>query len=630
MSSRGTATVTAVQAPIVSQGSTSMSTAGAGSVAAVVGVVGGAALLAGAAVVGAGILIGKGVVWCGQKIDENYQNACKEFTNLAERARAENMQNITAMNGYMADQFDYLAFSSVTLDNPQPAVIDTKAMDEAFARVQQALNDANTLVQNRDDTRRKLLVQRLYAEIEAGRGILPEQELKRAEAALHGSSSEMEQAIKHLQEGWSTVTEADSLRKREKRQAQRIIQAVRAQLSAVEAMLQNSKSASRLMLLNQHEAVLNQVRKAEDHLDIHSKAALAEAQVAEQGVRRLMEAISSEMIASMNSRRKEINMLRGMLKSLDTMLQETKTIQLLDAGRVAQLVDRVQKAQAGLDTLEKQAGPAQAQQLARMKARINLLKEDVFATVKTTQQRNFAETITTTLSELGYKASEGNKLTTKRHGDTLHIQAMIDKQPDAEQRDEKIISFDVGPDGAISYDFSGYAGDSCIEDAKRIFTSLRQKGLFILDDRGIERLSRLPAENVTSETLKEAQFEPGIKQNKTQAGLADSLKRVMEKMGYPHIQQRTIGGSIELEAFKGQIGYRVVLSPDGKARVLKDAARVDVSGDARDPVALEARRTIQQLEAAQEEEEEEEEEQMEKQAQSRRPLYAKQQQQARG
>jgi hypothetical protein len=146
-----------------------MSTAGAGSVAAVAGVgfgvVAGAALLAGTVVVGTGILIGKGLVWCGEKLEENYQNSCKEWTNLAERARAENMQNITDMKEYLVDRFDYLAFSSVSPDNPQPGVIDTKAMDEAFAHVQQALDDAHTLTQSRDDTRQKLLVQRLYAEI---------------------------------------------------------------------------------------------------------------------------------------------------------------------------------------------------------------------------------------------------------------------------------------------------------------------------------------------------------------------------------------------------------------------------------------------------------------------------------
>lgn len=604
-----------------------MSTAGAGSVAAAgLGLVAGAALITGVAVVGTGILIGKGLVWCGEKLEENYQNSCKAWTNLEEQRRAENMQNVSAMHEYMADQFDFLAFSSVSAASPQPDVIDTKAMDEAFARVQLALDDAHTLALSRDDTRQKLLVQRLHAEIEAARGVLPAQEVALAEAALHGSAAEIERAIGRLQGAWGNVTEAASLQKREKRQAQQIIRAVRAQLVAIDAMIEKSKSASKLMLLDQQQAVENQVRKAESFLNIHAKAALVEAQLAEQGARRLMEMISAEMISSLNDRRREINTLRGRLNSLATMLQESETIQLLDAGQIGQLVDRVQKARASLDTLEKSPGPAQAQQLARVKARIELLKEDVFVTVKTTQQRNFAETIVTTMTELGYKAGDGGKLNAKAQGDTLHIQAMVDKQPGAEQRDEKIISFDVGPDGAISYDFSGYAGDSCVADAKRIFTALRQKGLFILDDQGIERLNRLPVESVTSETLKATQFEPDIVQNKTQASLAESLKRVMEKMGYPHVQQRTIGGSIELEAFKGQIGYRVVLSPEGEARILKDALRTDVSGDARDPVAQEARRTIQRMETAQDEEEE----QMEEQAQHRRATYQKKQQQAQG
>ncbi|MGH2481737.1 MAG: hypothetical protein ACRDHW_18960, partial [Ktedonobacteraceae bacterium] len=77
--------------------------------------------------------------------------------------------------------------------------------------------------------------------------------------------------------------------------------------------------------------------------------------------------------------------------------------------------------------------------------------------------------------------------------------------------------------------------------------------------------------------------------------------RVLQKMGYPTIQQRTIGGSIELEAFKGQLGYRVVLAPDGEVRILKDAQSNDVSNDARDPLVVEAQQIIQQTQEIEEE-----------------------------
>jgi hypothetical protein len=550
-------------------------------------------------------------MWCGEKLEENYQNSCKAWTNLVDRARAENMQHVTDMGEYLADELDYLSFSasnvssSTTDVQQQPGFFDTKAMDEAFGRVKQALDDAQTLTRSRNDTRQMLLARQLQAEIAAGRGILPSQEIVRAEAAFQLSDAEKQQALVRLQAAWGSISEAGSLKKRHEYQAHQIIRSVRTQLAAIDAMLQNNKNPSRVTLTGQQRAIEDQVREAETLLNINAASALGAAQRAEQRIRGLIETISSEMISTWSNRRKEINTLKGMLQSLAAMLQEAQAVQLLSAGQIAKLTERINKAQAGLGILEKDGSSSAPQQLNRLKARIDLLKEDVFAVVKTTQQRNVAETIATTLSELGFKSSNRDKLTLKQQGDSFHIQAMLDEQPSAEQRDEKIVSFDIEPDGAVAYDFSGFVGDECVGHAKRIFTALQQKGLFILDEQGIERLNRLPVEGVTTETLKAEQYELRITKNKVQASLAESLRHVMKKMGYSTIQQRTIGGSIELEAFKGQIGYRVVLSPDGDARILKDTQRKDVSGDERDPVAAEAQRTIHQMEALQEAQSEE-------------------------
>ncbi|HET8846894.1 MAG TPA: hypothetical protein VFN35_35855 [Ktedonobacteraceae bacterium] len=109
MSSAGTARVTAVSVDTLG-GISNMSSAGVGTVAAV-GALG--IVAAGALVVGAGVLIGQGVVWCGQKLEENYQNACKDWTNLANRARTESMQNVQEMQSYMADQWNCTALSAV-------------------------------------------------------------------------------------------------------------------------------------------------------------------------------------------------------------------------------------------------------------------------------------------------------------------------------------------------------------------------------------------------------------------------------------------------------------------------------------------------------------------------------------
>lgn len=589
-----------------------MSTAGAGSVAAVgavgVGVVAGAALLAGAAVIGTGILIGRGLVWCGQKLEENYQNACKEWTNVNNRAYEENMRNVQDMSNYLADQLDCMAASSyLTVDSsaPQTSAFDMTALNKTLSDTQSALDDAQKLMQGWSGAKDDLLIYRLKAEIETGRGILSSREIARAESALKASPEAMQQALEQLQAAWQ-ITETGNLLKRNERQARQILQGVRTQLTAIDAMLPSLKGASRLALTSQQSTIEAQVRDVEASLSIHPAKALHEAQQADQATRQLVEAISAEMIVAWNERRKEINALHGMVNSLAKMMLEADTIQLLDAGLVHDLNARIQKASDSLHMLEKDTTPQAAQRVKRTRLNVEILKQAVFSVVKTTQQRNVAKTIAATLSELGFQGSDSLPLTIQQQGDTMRVQAVVNKGTSPGERDEKIVAFDIDQDGAVAYDFSGYAGDSCIHDAQRVFAALCQKGVFILDEQGSAHLRNLPAESVSKEILQSEQFAPTITRNKTQAELAESLKRVLEKMGYPSIQQRTIGGSIELEAFQGQVGYRIVLSPDGEARILKDAQRTDVSGDSHDPVSAEAQRTIQQAQIADDEEVEEE------------------------
>jgi hypothetical protein len=596
-----------------------MSTGGGGEVAALglVVVVAPAVAALGVAV-GAGILIGRGLMWCGEKLEENYQHACQEWTNVAERAHMENMQNIQEMTDYMVDQLDLTAtvYSTVNPITASVNAYDANALHEALARTRQAFDDAQTFTQGKDTSRQALMAQRLHAEIEAGRRILPPQAIARAEAALQASPEEIQRAITQLQAAWSSVTEVDSLRKRQERQARQIIRSVRRQLAAIDAMTRTVKSSTSHDLDAEQGDVETQVRDAELSLDIHPAEALDKARKAEVAARELMEAVSATMISGLRNRRKEIHALRGMLKSLEKMLQEARALQLLGDGQLLQLGNRIQNFQTRLNALEKEDDPAVPHQFARLKANIGLLKQDVFAVVKVTQQHSVAQTIATTMAEFGFTAGDGSKPAVKQQGDKMRVMAMVNKEESPEKRDEKIVSFDIGPDGAVAYDFSGYAGDSCIPDAKRIFASLREKGVYILDKQGWANLRRLPEEDVTPEALQAAQFEPRITKNKVQADLAESLKHVLEKMGYPTIQQRVIGGSIELEAFKGQIGYRVVLPPEGEARILKDAQLTDVSRDAGDPIAEAALRTIRRTEAAQVNQDEEEDEQ-EEQSQQR-------------
>lgn len=593
-----------------------MSSSATASVAAVsgtaVGVGVGAIALGGMVVVGGAILIGRGLVWCGQKLEENYQNACQDWTNQVDRARAENMRNVQEMGGYLADQLDCLAVSTALTTTSgggsQAGMLaeQEQQLQAAFARTQQILADGQRLTQNHAETRQNLVSYRLQTEIAAAQGLLPAQEISRAQAALDKTPAEMQQALIQLQAAWGKVTSKESTLKRAILQTQQILQTVDVQLTAIDALQRNESGSSQPIFIAQQTSVERLAQEAKDLLSADQPVlALDKARAAEQATRQLMEIISSEMVTAWSQRQKELNTLRGMLTSLDNMLQEAQVAQLLNVEQVKDLTARVQKDRAGMDALLENGTPLTPQQFARLKVRVDLLKQEVFALVETTQQRNVAQVVATTLIELGFRAGDGKEQLFKQQGKTIHIQAVARAEDEA-LRNEKIVSFDIAPDGAIFYDFSGYVGDSCIAEGQRIFAALRQKGIFILDDRGSAALQRLSDESITVETLQEERFAPTVVRNKTQAELAESLLRILQKMGYPVVQERTIGGSIELEAFKGEVGYRVVLSPDGEARILKDAQHTDVSVNALDPLAAEVQRINQKAQETEEQEDQEE------------------------
>ncbi|HET8846895.1 MAG TPA: hypothetical protein VFN35_35860, partial [Ktedonobacteraceae bacterium] len=360
--------------------------------------------------------------------------------------------------------------------------------------------DAQQLTRSQEETRQTLASYRLQAEIAAARGLLDARELAHAEVALRGSEADMQQALTRLQRAWNSITDKGSLEKRQRRQVQQILQAVRVQLVTIHSFVQKRSGSSSLSLAKQEAAIEAQVRECENTLDLNPTLALKQARQAEQAASHLIELISAEVVTDWGKARKEINTLRGMLHSLTSMLKDARQISLLDTGLIQNLETRVQKNLDALGTFETIGNANASAQLPRLKTRIELLKQDVFRVIGTKQQHNVAQTIATTLAEIGFSASH-RPPTLQHHGDTVRVQAVVNQSEEPEQRDEKLIAFEIGLDGAISYDFSGYAGDSCIPDARRVFEALRQKGLFILDDEGLAKLSLLPGANVTIGTL---------------------------------------------------------------------------------------------------------------------------------
>lgn len=551
------------------------------------------------AAVGATILAVRGVMWCGRKLEENYQHACQAWTDLRERARTEQLGNVEQMGEYLAEQL-YLTTGAFVADDQArlaAAATQKQQLEEAFAHTRRMLADARQQAQPQAHSGRSKLALQLRAEIQVARDVVAAGEIARAQAALKGTPQEIQQALQRLRAAWSNASTAGDEQRRLVQLARQALGAVDALLTAIDALRQQTQGSLHLATAARQSSIVALVREAEADLPIQPALAYEKASAAEQEARQLMEAISGQTVAVWNEQQREVSTLRGMLASLAQMMQEAGAVQLLAIDREGGLSERIRRTDERLAALVQSGALLTASQQTRLRGSVELLQREVFALIGSAQQHSLATTIAQTLGGLGFRSGDGGPPALKQQGDTVHVQ-VVRPPESAGQRDEKVIAFDIGPAGAVAYDFSGYVGDSCVSDARQVFAALREKGVFLLDEQASVQLRRVPGEQVTPEVLRDERFAPQPVRNKTQAELASTLLTVLQKMGYRTIEQRTVGGSIELEAFQGQLGYRVVLSPDGEARILKDAGRTDVSADASDPLAARALQITQQAEEA--------------------------------
>jgi hypothetical protein len=571
-------------------GAKKMSTVGAGVAVTGAGAAGGVVIIpllavaaVGVAAIGTGVLIAKGVMWCGDKMEENYQSACQQWANLAEVARAENLANVEQMSTQLTSRLEHLSASAYefvdTTSQGSINSIDQQALFATIARTRVAINDAQ-LVAQQDDTERELFSARLRAEIKNGRGILPAQVLAEAEQALQNTVPMMQQALKTIEEAWNNVTEQSSRRTHMIQQAQQIAIIVSTQLNAIDTMLREIGSSGRVLYRDQQRQLEKKVRDAQDQLEAHPARALEQIRTARQEVKVLLEEVSLLSLDALKQVRRQVNAQIGILAALETMVKEAEAITLVKKQTLASLADRVTKA---LDEARRlQDAPDVQKQLMLLTQRTALLKEDIFREVKKSQQQNIAEIIQNTLEELDFHSEENVAPAISINGDVTRVEILLSGLTETGGRNDRTITFDISRDGQVNYDFAGYSGNTCMGDVQMVFGALRKKGLFLLDDAVLEKLQR--TENFTSETLKKEEFQPYLIQNKTQAELAESLKNVLEDMGYAKMHQSVVGGFIELEAFNGPLGYSIVLSPEGEAQVFKDANRVDVSHDENDVI----------------------------------------------
>jgi hypothetical protein len=549
----------------------------------------------------AGVLLEKGAVWLGDQLINNYKAKCQQWTDLYEAVRAESRSQVDQVNGYLTTQLMHLAAPHAQQSGSTTQVrkrLEQQKLREAITQARRAIDDGKQAAYMQVEIERALRYARLSSAIETGRGILAKDVITRAEGALSGSVEVMQQASDELEASWQQVTTTQAQEKK-RRQARQALQTVSRQLASLAELVQEAPATYRMTFATQQKTIQAMSEASNQVLEQQPGEAFRLATEAQQRTQSLSTTVSEHVLGVWDTIRSEINTLQGSLTTLKNLLSEASSINLTGTQEIGDLNSHINATHDELEELVEYSLADVDEQLPLLRERVTLLKQDVFTLVQTQQQRSIAQTITTTLAELGFQSLDGGEPTLKENGEMLRIGTMRSSQRPDTGRDDRVVSFDIGRDGAIAYDFSGYTGEACLQEAETIFAGFQQKGLFLLDKRAAQHLHDYPVERITPELLNQRHLQPHLSVNKVQAELAERIHTVLQQMQYQNVRQQAIGGCIELEAFNGTVGYRVVLSPEGSAQIFKDGKHLNLSPGTTDPIVTETQHVQGQQEQAQ-------------------------------
>lgn len=546
------------------------------------------------AAAGAGVLIAHGLMWCGEQMEANYQQACNRWSAFENQAEAESRANVQETSNYVTSQIEFLSASefasSEDADDPS---VSPQQLAKVVAAARGALTQSDMTEQTKAAREKEMLLAKLWAEIKTGRGALPENVLAEAEQALQAPPEEVQKKLNELDKAWRDVKETRALRDRTIRQTKQVLTLVSARLGALDSMARDSEPRYRQRLRQLYDQVqtAREDLKKEDQPEQTWQLATRIQQEAEA----LFEEISASAQQAWSEQRKIINTQLGTLDALTQMVEEVKAHQLTElfnTEKLALLIQRIAKwRSAGKRLL---AGDSQklSDDIKLLSKSVELLKGDVFAEVATGQQSRVANLIRETLVEEGFRSQAGEAPVITQNGDITRVEVMTSPVTTTTERQDRVISFDITRNGQVSYDFGGYMGAACIEDAQKVFAALHKKGIYLLNEAAMHSLQNLPLKNIVKEIVEQERHRVTPEQNKTQAELADTIQGVLNKMGYEHVRVSSIGGSIEMEAFNGNTGYRVIMSPEGEIQV-QDGQHRDITNKASDPV-VQASKKVQE------------------------------------
>ena len=547
----------------------------------------------GTALLDTSVALGDGVVFAGKAIDRWSEEFVKKYAQLKADADAAARKNIGTLGGLstLAEAAAYNKQLAGAVQSQSLSEADKQAMDKELAQARAAIAGVRTSLKSPAELERQQLQQSLKREIVRGRSLLPASLIQGAEAALEGSKEAISKAIFRLMEARQRAEGELSLRERQRSQVEEAIQFATAQLQVVEQMLQEMSSEQQAVFVERRRAIQSLLATIDPSEESELEEAIELVIEAQQNARVLAGAITTALVEAWSTTHSQVNEQLAGLQVLRDMLTGADRMNVANRREVRDLTERVADIYDEVQSLTGHPLPHVQQRLSALIERISPLKQEIFTIVEKSRQRVVAETIATTLVELDFGSLTRDQRLVRENGDVLRVVATPTGKKSSEKRDDRIVSFEISRNGDVAYDFVGYTGDSCVEEAEKIFAALRAKGLYILDPKGAQRLQAAARERpITLEMLNRPELQLHPVKNKTQAELAERLQAVLERMQYHSISQQVVGGCIEMEAFNGPVGYRVVLKPEGSIQVFKDEEmnELDVALDSDDPVVAEA------------------------------------------
>ena len=564
-----------------------MSSEGAGSVV----------MIPTAALVGTGVLVSKGFMWCGKQLKERYERDSQSHTDLMIAVLKEQQAQMTDRKlvvEAMIEQFTAspnLRLSSNVQSQQQQAETED-AIKGMLERARDAMQSSDAINRLKLEHEQAQLRRMLEEEITVSQGIVPTETLAIARAAINRSVQDLRAAQQSLQailhDAEKQPSASSRLQANRLQQARTTLEIVRSELSLLKGLLQRNYGTIDQRYKYDLETLNNRIQRLDASLQqskVEAERALAEVRSTQEDVRKLEQKVSTNLLRELEERHERVLEAQGQLDGLKKVVQETRTADIVTSSQGQAILQEIDQLKGQITRME---SATDHNLLQRSIDQVTLLRDRVFKLVGEGQQKGVSELISTTLGELGFSSgvSEDNPPIIEKVGASTRIEA---------QQDGKTVVLYVDRDGGVLYDFSGYQGSACVQEANKIFAALRKKGVFIIDAATEREL--IEQSDLTPEMLLDDQFAPHFEVNKLQAKISMLLVQVLDKMSFSSISQNASGGSIIIDAINNQdgIGYHIILDRKGDEQVIRGGE--DITALSSDTLAREIASLKEQLKA---------------------------------